>query len=199
MNNKGSGFIWKYTIYCLFFLFFLNKILYPLSLTNDEKFVQKETYCIIKYNNIIYNYENKIINIPIFNGTGDDVLYTDLLKKQKFKYSILSNIAIPINEKNAKKTLLRMLKFYKNNLFLNVDINRPTGIALDQDVWYIYYNFDYEKIPCNMLVIIGVNEENANNLLKRKNISDIIISEMEFYNNIEYFLINFSIGKYREP
>ena len=196
LRNKNS--ILFFGVYFLFIIF-LNQKAFSSSIANNDNFIQKETYCIIKYSNIIYKHENKMINIPIFNGNSGDVLYTDLLKKQKYNYSILSNIAIPIKQNNAKMTLLNMLKFYKKNLFMNIDINKPTDIDVEQDVWYIYYNFDFDKIPCNMLITIGADEKNLSKLLKSKKMSEILIEQMEFYNNIEYFFININIGKYKEP
>jgi hypothetical protein len=171
----------------------------PLREIDKSKFIEKETFCFIKYSRVIYTYKNQKVKIPIFGGSGDDVLYADLLENQKYDYSILSNIAIPIKDKNAKMTLKIMLDFYKNTFFKNIDISKPSAIDVEQDVWFIYYNFYYEKIPCNVLITIGANEENLNNLIKKKKLANATIDDMEFFNKAEYFFLNITIGEHREP
>ncbi len=166
---------------------------------DNSKFIEKETFCIIKYNKVIYNYKNQMVKIPVFGGSGSDVLYTDLLKSQKYDFSILSNIAIPIKNNNAKITLKKMLDFYKNTFLKNIDIQKPSAIDTEQDVWFIYYNFYYEKIPCNFLITIGANEENLNSLVKGKKLLTATLDDMDFFNKAEYFFLNISIGEHREP
>lgn len=169
-----------------------------VELTDKE--IQKfdDFLFIIKYSNITYNVKNQKIELPIFKGTSGNISY-DQFQKYCYDHNLLkkdtreSGFVILSKKGELKKTFHEFLSFYKNNIWKNIDIEKPKKMDLFGDEerftdWQIYYDFDVNGIPFVMKIIFKVSKvdwEKRNNLSIYKSVYQISPNE-----NIEksYFI-----------
>jgi hypothetical protein len=116
---------------------------------------------VIRYSNIILNYNGKNVKVPIYGGTYEDITYEELQKKQKEKnLSLFGGITIFTKNDEVGKTFHDILKFYKKSFFKNIDINKPSVIGNEGSSWYlIWYDFEYEGLPCSMMISVECDEQ----------------------------------------
>lgn len=121
-------------------------------------------YNIIRYSNVVVNYNKKILIIPIYGGIYEDITY-EKLKEQKKKNNYIFNLFFPTQKGKVEETFFNILNFYTKSLFKNIDISQPTEIG-NEGAWIIWYDFVYNDIPCSVMFFVGLDEKET---LQRQN------------------------------
>jgi len=145
-------------------------------------------FFVIRFSNLIYGAlvkgEVKKIKIPIFQGTLDDVGYSNFLRYCRKKNMLKSDWAesgfvILTKRGETKKTLLEFIKFYEGNILKGYE--KPVDMVIEGGQyfsWYIEYKFKIENIPCRMLIIVPADERDRSTPNESfKSVEDIHINE----------------------
>jgi|GEM_PF-452554 hypothetical protein len=164
----------------------------------------KDQY-IIRYSNVIQTIGGKPIKIPMYSGIYEDITYEDLEKQQTDKdIYLLGGIYIPAKDGEVKKTFYDILKFYKKSFFKDIDINKPSVIGNEggEDL-FIWYDFDYEGLPCSMMINVSYDPEATGKKIKKMypSIKDgdkvkETIEMYEFKEDSKWIGIEINLGKY---
>jgi hypothetical protein len=160
-----------------------------------EKYGEYNVF-IIKYSNMVYEKEGRIIKIPIFKGTYGDILYKDFrdycLKMKYLKPKVReSGFIIKSKKGELRKNFHEFLNFYKSNIFKDININNPTSMMCDGYEWFIDYDFVIEDVPCYMTIRIDSNEEDNKNYRKYESPYQIKTKEKS---DEPFFSYSFYIG-----
>ena len=81
---------------------------------------------ILRFSNIIYEYQGKKFKFPIFQGTSGDVLYNDYLD-YCWNHGLMSSddietgFVIKCKKGEIRKTLLEFVAFYKSNILKDAE------------------------------------------------------------------------------
>lgn len=149
-------------ILCLIF----NSLIYSYS-ENSKGLPKLEEsskgYNVIRYSNVIVNYNQKTIIIPIYGGIYGDITYENLREQQK-KNNYIFNLFVPAEKGKVEETFLNVINFYKKTIFKKIDISQPTEIG-NEGSWIIWYDFNCEDIPCSMMIFVGFDQ---NETIKRQ-------------------------------
>ena len=150
---------------------------------------------IIRYSNIIYEKNGKIIKIPIYQGIYGDVLYNDFraycLKMNYLETNVReTGFIIKVKKGELRKTLHGFLDFYKGNILKGI-IDKPTKMSCDGYEWFIDYDCVIDGIPCYMEIRFDTSEIDNKNYRKYKTPYEIMTNEDMEYPNFSY---SFSIG-----
>jgi len=124
---------------------------------------------IIRFSNIIYYENGKEVKIPVFQGKSDNVTYDDLIlycinNKLLESDANETGFMIKTNKGDVRKTFREFLRFYKSNIFKDIDIEKPTIMSLGSTDWIIKYDFTINGIPCYMKIELTPRKED----LKKK-------------------------------
>jgi hypothetical protein len=164
--------------------------------------VDKETgVYIIRYSNVVFDINNKKIKVPIYNGIYEDITYEDLEKQQTKKdLYLLGNIYIPVKDGEVKKTFFDILNFYKKSLFRDIDTNKPSVIGNEggEDM-YIWYDFDYEGIPCSMMITVACDVRATSKKMRKMNPNNEDIETVDmlvFKEDSKWIGLTIIIGEY---
>ena len=124
---------------------------------------------IIRYSNIVTEVENKKIKIPIYGGMYEDISYDDLEKLQtNKKLYLLGNLNIDAKDGEVKKTFFDILSFYKKTFFKDIDTNNPSVIGNEGgDSLFVWYDFDYEGMPCSMMITVAYDKKATNEKISK--------------------------------
>ena len=164
------------------------------------------TQAIIRYSNVIEEIEGKTIKVPIYGGIYGDITIKDLKKEIKPKFDILGSLYIPAKDGEVKKTFFDILKFYKKSFFKDIDVNRPSVIGNEggEDM-YIWYDFDYEGIPCSMMIIVSCDlkatEKKMQKMYPNRKAGDAIeetVDMLEFKEDSKWIGIEINLGEYSQ-
>ncbi len=122
----------------------------------------------LKYSNVIVYKNNKRLLMPIFRGDKGNIEMETIenyyIKNGRLEqipgYKVgIGEFAINCNKGENKKTFYEFLNFYKSNILKNVDIEHPTCLFKDHDVWIIYYHYVNNGVPsCLKINIVGVEK-----------------------------------------
>ena len=101
---------------------------------------------ILRFSNIIYDYDGENVRFPIFQGTFGDVQYKDYynycvnngILKNGFD---ASGFVIKCRKGEIRKTLYEFIAFYKSNILKNVNIDKPL-IEYAEGMCGIWYEFN---------------------------------------------------------
>ncbi len=119
---------------------------------------------IIKFSNLIYEIGSKRIAIPIFQGNMGDVTY-DTFLNYCYNNNLLNkeyqegDFVIVAKKGELKKTFHDFLRFYKNNILQDVNINKPAKMRVIDGVLDVFYEFNVQGIPMVLQVTIYTTEE----------------------------------------
>jgi hypothetical protein len=156
---------------------------------------------IIRYSNVIFDINNKKIKVPIYNGIYGDITYEDLEKQQTKKdLYLLGNIYIPVKDGEVKKTFFDMLSFYKKSFLKNIDVNQPSVIGNEGGVdMFIWYDFDYEGIPCSMMITVACDIKTTSKKIRKMNPNNEDIETVDmlvFKEDSKWIGLTIIIGEY---
>ncbi len=176
------------------------------TLPKFEEINKQTGVYIIRYSNVILDINNKKIKVPIYNGIHEDITYEDLEKQQTDKdLYLLGNIYIPAKDGEVKKTFFDILNFYKKSFFKDIDVNRPSVIGNEGGVdMYIWYDFDYEGIPCSMMITVAcdvkasIEKNKKENSNQKKNYKIETVDMLEFKEDSKWIGIDIELGHYSE-
>lgn len=177
------------------------------SLSKFEE-VDKETgVYTIRYSNVIMKVKGKSVKIPIYGGIYEDITYEDLEKQQTNKeIYLLGNIHITVKDGDVKKTFYDILAFYKKSFFKDIDVNRPSVIGNEGgDSLYIWYDFEYEGMPCSMMITVAHDSKLTREKIKKikagmkkgEQLEDTL-DIYEFKEDSKWIGIEIDMGKYSE-
>ena len=168
--------------------------------------IVNETQAIIRYSNVIEEIEGKTIKVPIYGGIYGDITIKDLEKEMNPKFYLLGSLYIPAKDGEVKKTFFEILKFYKKSFFKDIDVNRPSVIGNEggEDL-YIWYDFDYEGMPCSMMINVSYDPEATGKKIKKmypnRKAGDVIeetIDMLEFKEDSKWIGIRINLGEYSQ-
>ena len=156
---------------------------------------------IIRCSNVIFDINNKKIKVPIYNGIYGDITYEDLEKQQTKKdLYLLGNIYIPVKDGEVKKTFFDMLSFYKKSFLKNIDVNQPSVIGNEGGVdMFIWYDFDYEGIPCSMMITVACDIKTTSKKIRKMNPNNEDIETVDmlvFKEDSKWIGLTIIIGEY---
>ena len=139
------------------------------SLPRFEEVDKNSGIYIIRYSNVITTIEGKQIKVPIYGGIYEDITYEDLEKQQSNKkLALFGNLNINVKNGEVKKTFFNILAFYKKTFFKNIDTNRPSVIGNEGgESLFIWYDFDYEGMPCSMMITVAYDKKATSEKIKR--------------------------------
>ena len=145
---------------------------------------------ILKFSNIIFEYQGKKFKFPIFQGTSGDVLYNDYLdycwgNGLMSSDDIETGFVIKCKKGEIKKTFHEILKFYKSNLLKNVDIEKPEIILYDGRHALLYY-IKIDGVTWILSIRLFLKDNNI-----EKSVYDLQPDE----NRVDTILYNFDISK----
>lgn len=158
---------------------------------------------IIRYSNVITAFDDKKIKIPIYGGIYEDITYDDLEKQQSNKkYYLLGNLNIDVKDGEVKKTFFDILAFYKKTLFKDIDTNSPSVIGNEGgESLLIWYDFDYEGIPCSMMITIAYDQKATSERIKKisagmkKGTLKETVDMLEFKEDSKWIGIQINLGE----
>ncbi|BDA77663.1 hypothetical protein LPTSP3_g05930 [Leptospira kobayashii] len=156
--------------------------------------VGKDECFIINSKEVIYdgkkeNGEVIKLNLPIYRGTEEPATYSDLKSMVMANNEYLLNFCYYKNKEQTRKELLfDIINFYKKNLLKNIDTNKPSLLAVEDNEYIIYYDFLYEGVPGHILIMAL----DATNL--SYHFGDVRLAQLK-NNNLPIFLV-LNIGKY---
>jgi len=164
------------------------------------------TQAIIRYSNVIEEIEGKTIKVPIYGGIYGDITIKDLKKEIKPKFDILGSLYIPAKDGEVKKTFFDILKFYKKSFFKDIDVNKPSVIGNEGGTdMYIWYDFDYEGLPCSMMIIVSCDVKATEMKMKKmypnRKAGDVIeetVDMLEFKEDSKWIGIEINLGEYSQ-
>lgn len=158
-----------------------------------EPYKYKRTF-IIRFAKIIYYEEGKKIEIPVFQGKYENVLYKDFreycLNNKLLEPKVReSGFMIKCKIGETRSAFQEFLKFYKSSIFKDIDIEKPTVISLSATDWIIKYDFNINGVPCYMTIMLPPREADLNQKqsdVKFKSVFEIIPKEDEKYPGFLY-------------
>jgi hypothetical protein len=161
---------WRIILFLTMMIFSFNLSSENIQLISNKQIEKYGDYnvFIIKYSNMVYEKEGKIIKIPIFQGTYGDILYKDFrdycLKMKYLKPKVReSGFIVKSKKGELRQNFHEFLNFYKSNIFKDIDVNKPTTMTCDGYEWFIDYDFSIENIPCYITIRIDSSEEDNMN------------------------------------
>jgi hypothetical protein len=166
--------------------------------------VNKDTgIYIIRYSNIIVTLEGKQIKVPIYGGIYEDITYENLKKQQTKTRSLLGHIYISAEDGQVKKTFFNILAFYKKSFFKDIDVNRPSAIGNEGgDSLFIWYDFEYEGMPCSMMITITYDSKATSEKIKKMKASkkkgeplEETVDMLEFKEDSKWIDIQINLGE----
>jgi len=118
---------------------------------------------------------------------------------------LLGNIYIPAKNGEVKKTFFDILNFYKKSFFKNIDVNRPSVIGNEGGIdMFIWYDFDYEGIPCSMMITVACDVKATAEKIKKTNPNKKMNDDIEtvdmlvFKEDSKWIGIDIELGQYSE-
>jgi hypothetical protein len=119
----------------------------PLSsvITDDKK------ESLINEEKIIFDYNGKIMSIPIYRGIEQDLIYGANSHLGFLVFKAPSNII-------TTKYFNDFIKFYAKNLMGNINI-MPTNIRKERHYYLIWYDFRYQNINSSMNIIVRARDD----------------------------------------
>lgn len=165
--------------------------------------IVNETQAIIRYSNVIVEIKGKTIKVPIYGGIYGDITKKDLIQEMKPKFAPLGSLYIPAKDGEVKKTFFDILKFYKKSFFKDIDVNKPSVIGNEGgDDMYIWYDFDYEGLPCSMMITVACDpvatEKKMQMMYPNRKNGEVIeetVDMLEFKEDSKWIGIRMNIGR----
>jgi hypothetical protein len=124
----------------------------------DKKGFWKEAGCFyIKYKSVIFEFEGKSTNIPIFGGSLPSVRYSDLKKLHDDPNEyLLGGICIKPPSGHVKETVEELIEFYSKELMggkkNHTIIGGEGGTENDGGEYIVWYDFKLNNEPASLMI-----------------------------------------------